>query len=338
MKLNLTDSTVVFDRQTILHLLEIEEFKGSWKAYGNLAPDRLTELQRIATIKSIGSSTRIEGAKLSDKEVARILAGLSTQSFTTRDEQEVAGYAFLMNEIYDSWEEMPLTENIVKQMHSLLLRFSDKDERHRGCYKNVENSVAAFDHAGHVVGVVFETASNRQFLERNLPPVIVIGMFTAAFLAIHPFQDGNGRLSRAFTTLLMLRAGYGYVPYSSLESVMEASKANYYLALHATQKTLRTEAPNWNVWLAYFLRSLVRQVRNLKRKVENERLLRNMPETSMRILDLIRREGPVSIAEAAASLKVNKFTLRDHFKRLVREGRLIPLGRGRATKYALTLP
>ena len=227
MKLNLTDSTVVFDRQTILHLLEIEEFKGSWKAYGNLAPDRLTELQRIATIKSIGSSTRIEGAKLSDKEVARILAGLSTQSFTTRDEQEVAGYAFLMNEIYDSWEEMPLTENIVKQMHSLLLRFSDKDERHRGCYKNVENSVAAFDHAGHVVGVVFETASafetpalmkeliewtNRQFLERNLPPVIVIGMFTAAFLAIHPFQDGNGRLSRAFTTLLMLRAGYGYVP------------------------------------------------------------------------------------------------------------------------------
>ena len=353
MKLNLTDSTVVFDRQTILHLLEIEEFKGSWKAYGNLAPDRLTELQRIATIESIGSSTRIEGAKLSDKEVARILAGLSTQSFTTRDEQEVAGYAFLMNEIYDSWEEMPLTENIVKQMHSLLLRFSDKDERHRGCYKNVENSVAAFDHAGHVVGVVFETASafetpalmkeliewtNRQFLERNLPPVIVIGMFTAAFLAIHPFQDGNGRLSRAFTTLLMLRAGYGYVPYSSLESVMEASKTNYYLALHATQKTLRTEAPNWNVWLAYFLRSLVRQVRNLKRKMENERLLRNMPETSMRILDLIRREGPVSIAEAAASLKVNKFTLRDHFKRLVREGRLIPLGRGRATKYALTLP
>lgn len=110
MKLNLTDSTVVFDRQTILHLLEIEEFKGSWKAYGNLAPDRLTELQRIATIESIGSSTRIEGAKLSDKEVARILAGLSTQSFTTRDEQEVAGYAFLMNEIYDSWEEMPLTE------------------------------------------------------------------------------------------------------------------------------------------------------------------------------------------------------------------------------------
>ena len=159
MKLNLTDKTVTFDRETVLSLLEIEEFKGSWKAYGNLAPDRLTELQRIATIESIGSSTRIEGVKLSDKEVARIMAGLSTQSFTTRDEQEVAGSAFLMNEVYDSWEEMPLTENIVKQMHSLLLRFSDKDERHRGCYKTVENNVAAFDKTGHEIGVVFETAS-----------------------------------------------------------------------------------------------------------------------------------------------------------------------------------
>lgn len=353
MKLNLTDKTVTFDRETVLSLLEIEEFKGSWKAYGNLAPDRLTELQRIATIESIGSSTRIEGVKLSDKEVARIMAGLSTQSFTTRDEQEVAGYAFLMNEVYDSWEEMPLTENIVKQMHSLLLRFSDKDERHRGCYKTVENNVAAFDKTGHEIGVVFETASafetpslmneliewtNRQFLEKSLPPITVIGMFVVAFLAIHPFQDGNGRLSRALTTLLMLRAGYSYAPYSSLESIIEASKQNYYLALRSTQNTLQSDTPNWNIWLSYFSRSLVLQVRNLRRKVEHEHLLRTMPEISMRIIELINKNGPISITDVEEILKVNKFTLRDHFKRLVREGRLIPLGRGRATKYALTLP
>lgn len=353
MKLHLNDKAVVFDRETVLQLLEIEECKGSWKAYGNLAPNRLAELRRIAMIESVGASARIEGAKLSDRDVARILAGLSTQSFTTRDEQEAAGCALLMNEIFDSWEEMPLTENIVKQMHSLLFSFSDNDERHRSCYKTVENNVAAFDKTGHTIGVVFETASafetpalmkeliewtNRQFLEKAFPPVIVIGMFTAAFLAIHPFQDGNGRLSRALTTFLMLRAGYGYAPYSSLESVIEASKQNYYLALRTTQNTLQSDAPNWNVWLTYFLRSLVRQVRNLKRKMENERLLRSMPETSMRIIELIRRNGPLGIAEAATSLNVNKFTLRDHFKRLVREGHLIPLGRGRATQYALTVP
>ena len=113
MKLVLNANSFVFERELVLLLMEIEEFKGSWKAYGNLAPERLTELKRIATIESIGSSTRIEGAKLTDGEVASIMAGLSTQSFRTRDEQEVAGYALLMNEIFESWEEMPLSENII---------------------------------------------------------------------------------------------------------------------------------------------------------------------------------------------------------------------------------
>ncbi len=350
MKLNLDETTVVFDKEMVSLLMEIEEFKGSWKAYGNLAPERLTELQRIATIESIGSSTRIEGVKLTDGEVSRIMAGLSTQSFTSRDEQEVAGYAFLMNKIYESWEEMPLTEDVIKQMHGLLMRFSDKDERHRGAYKTVENSVAAFDKNGRQIGVVFETATafetprcmeelttwtNRLLLEKKLPPLIVIGMFVVAFLAIHPFQDGNGRLSRALTTLLLLRTGYVYAPYSSLESVIEASKQNYYLSLRSTQKTLQSEAPNWNFWFSYFLQALVKQVHNLRRKIENEHLLRTMPETSLRIIELIKQHGQISVADAEATLKINKFTLRDHFKRLVQDGYAIRVGRGRATKYAL---
>lgn len=258
-----------------------------------------------------------------------------------------------MNEIFDSREEAPLTENLIKRMHGTLLRFCGEDERHRGEYKTVDNHLAAFDQSGQAVGVLFETASaaetpalmealvewtNRQFLERNLPPVTVIGMFVVAFLAIHPFQDGNGRLSRALTTLLMLRAGYGYAPYSSLESIIEASKQNYYLALRTTQNTLQSEAPNWNVWLSYFSRSLVRQVRNLRRKVGHEHLLRTMPEISMRVIELINRSGPVSIADAEEALRVNKYTLRSHFRRLVQEGYLIQLGRGRATKYALASP
>ena len=159
MKLCLNEKSFVFTDEIVRALLEIEEFKGGWKAYGNLAPERLTELQRIATIESIASSTRIEGSRLTDAEVARIMAGLSSQSFRSRDEQEVAGYALLMNEIFDSWEEMPLTENIIKQMHSILMRVSDKDERHRGQYKTVENNVAAFDKSGQQIGIVFETAS-----------------------------------------------------------------------------------------------------------------------------------------------------------------------------------
>lgn len=352
MNLNLNEKDVIFDQEIVALLMEIEEFKGGWKAYGNLAPERLTELQRIATIESIGSSTRIEGAKLSDAEVFRIMTNLSSQSFTTRDEQEVAGYALLMNEIYASWEEMPLTENIIKQMHAMLMRFSDKDTRHRGTYKTVENNVAAFDARGQQIGVIFETASafetprsmeqlvtwtNLQLTNKTLPPIIVIGMFIVAFLAIHPFTDGNGRLSRALTMLLLLRAGYVYVPYSSLESIIEASKDSYYISLRATQKTLQNEKPNWTIWLSFFLKSLVKQVRHLKRKVENEHLLRTMPEISMRMIELIREHGSMSIAEAEEMLKVNKFTLRDHIKRLVEEGHLLRVGKGRATKYTLKL-
>ena len=324
----------------------------SWKAYGNLAPERLTELQRIATIESIGSSTRIEGSQLTDAEVARIMAGLSSQSFRSRDEQEVAGYALLMNEIFDSWEEMPLTENIIKQMHSILMRVSDKDERHRGQYKTVENNVAAFDKSGQQIGIVFETASafetpqcmeqlvdwtNLRLEEKKLPAPVIIGMFIVAFLAIHPFQDGNGRLSRALTILLLLRSGYVYVPYSSLESIIETTKQSYYIALRTTQKTLQTTAPDWNVWLTYFLQSLAKQVRHLKTKIEGEYLLQSMPEISLRIIEQIRAHGSLSITEAESLLKINKFTLRDHFKRLTAEGHLLKTGNGRATRYILKI-
>lgn len=350
MKLVLNANSFVFERELVLLLMEIEEFKGSWKAYGNLAPERLTELKRIATIESIGSSTRIEGAKLTDGEVARIMAGLSTESFRTRDEQEVAGYALLMNEIFESWEEMPLSENIIRQMHSLLMRKSDKDERHRGEYKHVENHVAAFDSDGRQIGIVFETASafetprlmeelvqwtNLELSENRLPPLIIIGMFVAAFLAIHPFEDGNGRLSRALTVLLLLRAGYVYAPYSSLESVIEASKESYYIALRATQRTLGEPEPDWNIWMRYFLKALVKQVHNLKAKIEGEHLLKAMPEISLRIIELLRAHGTLSIAETERLIPINRNTLRAHFKVLTKDGYLIKTGKGPATRYAL---
>jgi Fic family protein len=138
---------------------EIDEFKGAWRALGTLAPERLSALRRVATIESIGSSTRIEGSRLSDREVERLLSNLEIKSFGSRDEQEVAGYAQLMETVFASWAEISVTENHIKQLHRDLLRYSDKDERHRGAYKTAPNSVAAFDADGNQVGVVFETAS-----------------------------------------------------------------------------------------------------------------------------------------------------------------------------------
>ena len=262
-------------------IAQIDEFKGAWKALGSLAPERLTALRRVATIESVGSSTRIEGSKLSDRQVESLLTNLSIRAFTSRDEQEVAGYAETMEQVFQSWEYIPLTENHIRQLHRDLLRHSDKDERHRGQYKHAPNSVAAFDAHGQQIGIVFETASpfdtprlmqelvdwtNAELNAEEFHPLLVIGIFIVSFLAIHPFQDGNGRLSRILTALLLLRCGYAYTPYSSLESVIENSKENYYLSLRQTQTSIRTDSPDWHPWLLFFLRALHQQMKRLERK------------------------------------------------------------------------
>lgn len=332
-------------------IARIDEFKGAWRALGTLAPDRLLALRRVATIESIGSSTRIEGSRLSDREVERLLSNLQIQSFATRDEQEVAGYAELMELVFTSWQDIPVTENHLRQLHQTLLRHSEKDAWHRGHYKTNPNSVAAFDEAGHEIGIVFQTASPfdtprlmAELVEwlaeareaTRLHPLLVIALCVVVFLEIHPFQDGNGRLSRVLTTLLLLQAGYGYVPYSSLESVIEHNKETYYLALRRTQGTIRTNSPDWQPWLTFFLRSLAEQVRRLETKVEREKLvLAPLPALSLRIVEFAREHGRVTIGEAIKLTGASRNTLKQHFRALVEGGQLNQHGSGRGVWYEL---
>lgn len=329
----------------------IDEFKGAWKALGTLAPERLSALRRVATIESIGSSTRIEGSKLSDSEVEKLLSNLAIHAFSSRDEQEVAGYAETMEQIFQSWEYIPLTENHIRQLHRDLLRHSDKDERHRGNYKNLPNNVVAFDADGEQVGVVFETATpfdtpqlmgaliawtNAALETKRLHPLLVIGIFTVTFLAIHPFQDGNGRLSRVLTTLLLLHCGYAYTPYSSLESVIENSKEGYYLALRQTQTTIRTDAPNWQPWLLFFLRALHQQMKRLEKKVEQEHIvLAALPELSLQILEYARDHGRVTVKDMVILTGASRNTLKEHFRKLVENRQLTMQGKGRGVWYRL---
>ncbi len=329
----------------------IDEFKGGWRSLGALAPDRLSALLRVATIESIGSSTRIEGSRLSDRDVERLLSSLQIQKFSSRDEQEVAGYAKVMEMVFTSWRDIALTENHIKQLHRDLLIHSEKDTWHRGNYKTSTNSVIAFDDNGRQLGVVFETATPfdtpRLMSElvawfmaaretRRLHPLLLIGIWVVVFLEIHPFQDGNGRLSRELTTLLLLQAGYAYVPYSSLESVVEQSKEAYYPALRQTQGTIRTGAPNWQPWLMFFLRSLSEQVRRLTRKIERERLvLSTLPELSLQIVEFTREHGRVTMADAIRLTGGNRNTLKQHLRSLVEQGHLSPQGAGRGAWYQL---
>lgn len=310
----------------------------------------LGALQHVATIESIGSSTRIEGSRLSDREVAALLSDLQVKSFSSRDEQEVAGYAQVMDLVFQSWAELTLTENHVKQLHRDLLIHATKDARHRGRYKTMPNSVAAFDASGKRVGIVFETATPLETprlmselvhwvnatLETDMHPLLVAAIFVVVFLEIHPFQDGNGRLSRVLTTLLLLRAGYAYVPYSSLESVIERHKESYYLALRQTQGTIRTDSPNWNPWVLFFLRALQQQVKHLAEKVERERfVLATVPQLSVAILEHAHEHGRVTIGEISKLTGASRNTLKDHFKNLHVNGQLVMHGAGRGAWYSL---
>lgn len=347
----ITSDTLQITPELLNLIARIDEFKGAWRALGTLAPKRLSALRRVATIESIGSSTRIEGSKLSDREVERLLSNLAIKTFDTRDEQEVAGYAELMDLVFSSWQDIPVSENYIKQLHQILLHHSEKDAWHRGNYKTNTNSVAAFDEQGKQIGIVFETASpfdtprlmaelfswiESERAAKRLHPLLIIALSVVVFLEIHPFQDGNGRLSRVLTTLLLLQAGYAYVPYSSLESVIELNKESYYLALRQTQGTIRTTQPNWQPWLVFFLRSLAEQVRRLEKKVEREKLvLATMPELSLQIVEFTREHGRITIGEAIKLTGANRNTLKQHFRTLVERGHLNQQGGGRGVWYEL---
>ena len=342
----------IFISQAILQLItRVDEFKGAWRALGTLAPERLRALRRVATIESIGSSTRIEGSQLTDRQVEQLLAKLEIKSFETRDEQEVAGYAELMEVIFSSWEHIPITENYIKQLHGMLLTHSSKDNWHRGQYKTTSNSVAAFDESGKQVSSVFETTSpfdtprlmaelvdwyRDRSKQEDLHPLLIVAVFVVVFLEIHPFQGGNGRLSRILTTLLLLKAGYSYVPYSSIESIIEQNKQGYYLALRQTQGTIRTEAPHWQPWIIFFLQTLVSHVKRLEAKVEREKIvLAVLPELSIQLLELAKEHSRMTVAEGVTLTGANRNTVKAHLKKLVDAGHLVSQGAGRGVWYAL---
>jgi Fic family protein len=345
---------IPLNHTTLTLIAEIDEFKGAWAAYQKISPDTLALMRHVATIASVGSSTRIEGVKLSDAEIEALLAGLSTESFASRDEEEVAGYAEAVNLVFDAYKTIPLNENYICQLHQILLKFSSKDVRHRGNYKKHPNHVEAFDEDGRSLGVIFETASAfdtplkmRELVEwlqttldkKWLHPLLAIAAFVVMFLAIHPFQDGNGRLSRVLTLLLLLKAGYHYVPYSSLEQIIENNKEAYYRALRLTQKTLANEQPDWLPWLSFFLQTLSKQKQRLEARLKQEQRLVKQALSTLeeQMMAIINNRGKATIGELVILTSSSRNTLKSSLKKLVNLQLIELHGKGRGAFYSQTV-
>lgn len=336
------------DPHVVGFLAAIDEIRGVFRVGLRMTPQAITSLRKSVLVTSAGASTRIEGSKLSDEEVKKIMQGLSVQKFADRDSQEVQGYLETLKNVFDNYKTLPLRESIIKALHKELLKYSNKDDLHRGEYKHKENIVGVLNEKGDVAQIMFETTLayltpkemtelvewTQEALEKErFHPLLIIANFIVEFLKIHPFEDGNGRLSRVLTNLLLLRAGYAFAEYISHEQIVEERKDQYYLALRASQQTLNTDKDTIAPWLNFFLSALKEQADKSLILIEEGAHEDTMSPKQNEVLEYFTKVNEASPSEIAAATGVLLPTVRKALERLVELGKVKRIGRGRATRY-----
>ena len=330
---------------------QIDQFKGEWKNIDQEENKYLKELRKIATIQSIGSSTRIEGSSLSDAEIASLIKNMKVNKLQTRDEQEVAGYYDTLDTILSSYVHIDISISNIHSLHNLLLKYSGKDTRHRGQFKELTNQVVATYPDG-TARVIFKTTepylvskemddlvkwTNESLASKAVHPLMVIGTFVYEFLSIHPYQDGNGRLSRLLTNLLLLNADYKFVQYVSLEHIVEGKKADYYQALMEGQKDRYSVSERIDRWLLFFFDCLLELINKLERKVADfKQLGGHLNDRQRDVLTYIQNHQPVKIGDISKNLSQYSIaSLRKDLQYLVKELAIEKLGEYKGTIYII---
>jgi Fic family protein len=331
-------------------LSQIDQLRGQWTGGVNLAPQILGRLKKSALITSAGSSTRIEGSKLSDQEIEDIIKGTKFDRMKDRDSQEVHGYYETLSFIFENYDNIPISENYILELHNRLLRYTDKDTRHRGVYKKLENSVKLYGPDGAELAVLFDTTPphlvsgqmqtlvdwyNDEINDYNFHPLLVIAGFVIEFLRIHPFQDGNGRLSRLLTNMLMLQNGFSYVPYVSNEKIVEENKAEYYLALRYSQKTFGAKSETIEPWIEFFLRVCLAQVEQAVGLLTGENIEKTLSPKQLVVWEYVKKVGEASVKAVAAATDVGRPTVKQSLDKLLELKLIERIGAGRATRYRI---
>jgi Fic family protein len=346
---NRYNKRIKINSEILNQIAKIDEFKGLWQGNLNLSPQILGRLKASVIITSAGASTRIEGAKMSDEEVLRLLRGLKSRAPKNRDEQEVAGYADLLGRIFDNYKTLKITEGQILQFHKILLDFSEKEENHKGKYKSKDNIVVTKNEKGETIVLFRPTPPylvkkemddilfwlNQEAEKKEIHPLLIIANFIFEFLAIHPFEDGNGRLSRALTNLLLLKFGYSYIPYVSLEEIIEDNKIEYYFALRTTQKNHKTKNEDISPWVKFLLKTLIIQTQKAQKILQSESPEKLLSEKQIRIFEFFRNGKILSVSEIDKKLKnkIPQITIKQALSRLVKLNLLERIGQGRGTRY-----
>ncbi len=331
-------------------ITKIDELKGQWITGARLSPQVLGRLKKSVLITSTGASTRIEGSRLSDEDIEKLMRGINIQKFTNRDKQEAQGYYELLQNVFNSWQSLKFNENLVKHFHQELLKHVEKDEKHRGEYKKGENKVHMIDEAGQSIGILFDTSpayltpgqmndliewTQKALLENKFHPLLIIGNFLVEFLKIHPFSDGNGRLSRVLTNLLLLQAGYLYIPYVSHEKLVEDNKADYYITLRRSQKSMGTKKENIIDWLDFFMDIILKQSQMAVELLSKENIEKILSEKQLVVWQYIEKVKEASTGDITENTKIARPTVKQTLKVLLKLKKIERVGLGRSARYRI---
>jgi Fic family protein len=325
---------------------QIDRFDASWSTLEKREGQSLKQLKSIATVRSVGASTRIEGAKMTDPEVEVLLQNIDITKIVDRDSQEVIGYFETLDLITESQEDITITENGVKNLHNILLKHSKKDEWHRGEYKQHSNAVEA-KLADGTTQVIFRTTeagiptqdAMRELVawynsDLEVHPLVKTAIFAYDFVSIHPFQDGNGRLSRLLTTLLLLKHGYKWIQYVSFEHEIESKKAEYYRALRSCQ----AQRPNEDVtaWISFFLYALGNIQAQLMGKLVKQGAASSLSPKEKSILSFIENHAGCKSGDIAEKLGIPNPTVKRILPELIQKKLIEKHGTGPGTNYSIT--
>ncbi len=336
--------------EVLTKVARIDELKGQWSVSANLNPYFLGRLKKSVLITSTGASTRIEGSKLADEDVEKLMFGMAIQKFADRDIQEVKGYFELLQNVFEAWGDIKLSESTIKHFHQELLKYVDKDKFHKGRYKSKENRVEMVDSEGRRIGVIFDTTpaylTPKQMQElvewtkdaldkRKYHPLLIIGNFLVEFLSIHPFEDGNGRLSRIMTNLLLLKEGYLYMPYVSHEKLIENQKPNYYISLRKTQKTFKTTKEDITFWLDFFLNIILAQSEQAISLISQENIEGILSKKQLAVWSYLQNVTETTPQEIADKTGIARTTVNKTIIKLMKLKKIERLGLARSIRYKI---
>lgn len=324
-------------------LTQIHEYKGEQAVFIEAKADVLTKLVEIAKIQSTESSNKIEGIFTTDARLKALVMDKTRPK--TRNEREIAGYRDVLNTIHDSYEYIPPKPSTILQIHRDLYKFGSYDVG--GKYKSADNIIEEEDEQGNKfvrfkpvpawetpenINSLFE-AFNEKMDKGQADPLILIPMFILDFLCIHPFSDGNGRMSRLLTLLLLYRSGYIVGKYISIEKMIEISKDSYYECLQASSYKWHENENDYEPFVEYMLGVILAAYREFSSRVEM--LITSGISKPERIREIIKGNlGTITKTEIMNRCPdISQTTVQRALADMLKTGEIIKIGGGRFTKY-----